>query len=226
MGMFDTVSVVNLGDKNYKHNGVHFQTKRLECNAGEYVIFNGQLWHQYNGETNERYENAVPHAFSGVLKIYTDYTSGDRSYWIEYNLNLDAGKVMSVECVEERLIADRSDKSGLRPSPKSTSACITLDFRGVDGDIYDAFHADLDNRLSKLREVLGDRKAEIAYQVRSPATGPLSYGPPARWLHSVVQDLSDFQSLKPGEVSQRDSTGNSLTIFLDEFHSSKQVGKL
>jgi hypothetical protein len=123
--------------------------------------------------------------------------------------------------VAERLTADRSDKSELRPSPKTHSACITLDFRGVTGQVYDAFHADLDNRLNTLREVLGDPKAEIVYQVRSSTTGVLSYGSPTRWLHSVVQDLSDFKKVKHGQVSQRDSGGNSLTICMDDLHLSK-----
>lgn len=218
MGMFDTVSVANLGDKNFKHNGVHFQTKSLECDGSEFIIFNGQLWHQYNGEKMERYDEAVPVEFSGDLNIYTDHTSGPRSYWIEYDIKFVSGKLESVELVAERLTADRTDKSELRPSPKSNCACITLDFRGVSGQVYDAFHADLDNNLDKLRAVLGDPKAEIVYQVRSPETGILSSCSPTRWLHSVVQDLSDFKMVKPGQVSQRDSAGNSFAIFIDEYH--------
>jgi hypothetical protein len=167
---------------------------------------------------------AVPVAFSGDLNVYTDYTSGERSYWIEYNLKFIAGKVESVEVVAERLTADHSDKSELRPSPKSPSACITLDFRGVAGPVNDRFHADLNKSLNQLREVLGDPKAEIVYQVRSPTTGFLSFGSPTRWLHSVVQDLSDFQAVNPHQVYQRDSEGNSLTILMDEVHLSKKSG--
>jgi hypothetical protein len=39
MSMFDTAFVVNLGEKNFKHNGVHFQTKSLECDGSEFIIF-------------------------------------------------------------------------------------------------------------------------------------------------------------------------------------------
>lgn len=219
MSMFDTVSVINLSDKNFKHNGVSFHSKSLECVGSEFVIFNSQLWQQYNGHSTERNDEAVPVSFSGDLNIYTSHTIGDRTYWIEYDLTLLSGKVMSVVLVADQLTADRSDKSTLRPSPKSNAAYITLDFRGVSGCVYDAFHAGLDANLDKLRSVIGDPKAEIAYQVKSPDTGIFSFGPSSRWLHSVVQDMSDFQMVKPGNLSQRDSTGNSLTIIMDEYSS-------
>ena len=165
MSMFDTVTVVNLGDKNFKHNGVSFQTKSLDCDGREYIIFNGQLWHQYNGQAMEAYAEAAPVAFTGALNVYTDYTSGDRRYWIEYNIALDSGKVTTVEVVANRLTADRSDKSEMRPLPLSEATCITLDFRGVSGAVYEAFHADLEVRLNTLREVLGDPRADLLQQV-------------------------------------------------------------
>ena len=213
--MFDTVSVVNL-NQNFKHNGVAFQTKSLDCDASEYIIFNGQLWHQYNGQTMESYSEALPVPFTGSLNIYADYTSGDRTYWVEYDIELVSGRVTTVEVVANRLTADRSDKSQLRPLPLSASACLTIDFRGVSGPVYEAFHANLDGKLNTLRELLGDPKAEIIYQVRSPTTGLDIYGSPTRWLHSVVQDLSDF---KKTQSLLHDSGGNPFPIFVDEASS-------
>lgn len=219
MGMFDTISVVNLSDKNFKHNGASFQTKSLDCDGSEFVIFNGQLYQQYNGHSMERYAEAVPLLFSGDINIYTDHTNGDRTYWIEYDLTIVSGKVMSVAIIAEQLTADRSDKSSQRPSPKTNSTCITLDFRGVSSQVYDAFHAELDANLDKLRSAIGDPKAEIIYQVKSSNTGIYSVGSSSRWLHSVVQDMSAFQMVKLGHLTQKDSTGNSFTLIMDEFHS-------
>lgn len=215
MNMFDTVSVVNL-DGNFKHNGTSFQTKSLDCDGSDFYIFNGQLWQQYSGVAGMSHPQAILSEFTGELNIYTDYTVQHRTYWVEYVIEFVGGKVTSVVLNEERLTADKSDKSEIRPSPKSKSTCVTLDFRGVDGAVYDAFHADLDARLDALRSLIGDAKAEIIYQVRAPSTGLRSFGSHAHWLHSVVQDLSDFQKVAEGKVSLRDSKGDSLTIIFDE----------
>jgi len=216
MGRYDTVTVVNIADDAFRHNDVSYQTQSLECQGNDYIIFNGQLWQQYDGEKGERFALAQPVAFTGDLDIYTDYTSLDRVYWVEYNLMFKDGLLAGVEVVAERLTRDNSDKSAHRPAPKSNSSCVTVDFRGVDGSIYDAFYADLEGNLERLREVVGDPKAEVIYQVRSQGRGLMAGTGPARWVHSVVQSLSDFKPDGPGRVSLRDNTGDSLTVFLDE----------
>lgn len=216
MGMFDTVTVINIADEAFRHNDVSYQTKSLECQLNEYIIFNGQLWQQYDGEKGERFALAQPVAFTGDLNIYTDYTSLDRVYWVEYSLTFQNGILASVETVSERLTRDNSDKSVYRPAPQSKGSCITIDFRGVDGAIYDAFHADLDGNLDRLREVLGDPTAEVIYQVRAEGRGLMAASGVTRWLHSVVQSLSDFTPAGPERVSPKDNSGDSLTVVLDE----------
>lgn len=217
MGMFDTVKVINIHDKKFKHNNVSYQTKSLECQGNDYIIFNDQLWMQYDGEENKMFSKAIPVNFSGELDIYSDYIYGDKTYWIEYSLSFLKGKLTGVEAIGKRLTKDRSDKSTMKPNPKSKSSCVTVDFRGTDGSIYESFHANLEDNLSKIRSVVGDEKTEIIYQVRSKDTGVLasSYDR-VSWLHSVVQSLSDFESISSGKVSQKDSDGNSMTIFIDE----------
>lgn len=217
MGMFDNVLVVNISNKLFDHNNVHFQTKSLDCVLGDYVIFNNQLWQQSDGE-GERFDQAKPVDFTGDLNIYTDFTRSEKTYWVEYDISFEHGKLVDVALVANRLTKDCSDKSMLRPSPKSKSSCLTLNFRGVDNDIYNQFHANLNKNLDQLRTIVGDPKAEIVYQVRSPETGMLSHGSSARWLHSVVQSLSDFTAVSGGKRTMTDSSGNTLTVFVDEFY--------
>jgi len=124
MGMFDTVTVINISDKRFKHNNVSYQTKSLVCQRDEYIVFNDQLWKQYDGEKREQYSKALPVALSGELNIYADHDYLDKTYRIEYDLSFIDGKLTDIKLLSERLTKDSSDKSNLRPIPKSESSCI------------------------------------------------------------------------------------------------------
>ena len=45
MGMYDTVTVINIADETFQHNGISFQTKDLDLQRSEYYIFNDQPVH-------------------------------------------------------------------------------------------------------------------------------------------------------------------------------------
>jgi len=224
MGMFDSVLAVNISDPSFKHNNVSYQTKSMDCELSEYVIFNNQLWLQYDGSGDgERFEPAKALDVSCELNIYTEHSFNDKTYWIEYTLTFDNGMLANVEMESERLTKDCSDLSGRRPSPKSKSSCVTLDFRGVDNQVYESFHNDLNKNIDRIRDVIGDPKAEVVYQVKDTGNGIFSLGRmnSPRWIHSVAQDIQDFNQIAPGKLKTSYSDGNSLTIFLDETHNLK-----
>jgi len=66
------LTVINISDKRFKHNNVSYQTKDLDCQLSEHLVFNDQLWKHYDGGKRERYSKAIPISFSGELNIYTD----------------------------------------------------------------------------------------------------------------------------------------------------------
>jgi hypothetical protein len=218
MGMFDRLQAVNLTHGAFKHNGVEFQTKSLECNGSYYIIFNNQLWCQHNATGGVGQDGAALLAFSGCIDCYTSHTEQDRTYWIQYEIEFTKGVCTNVTLESERLTEDRSDKSALKPSPLSRSTCLTIDFRGVDGKVYDAFHANLDANLAGLRGALGDPKAEIVLQMKSNSSH-WGFAGRTSWIHHVVQSLEDFERVDGDAMRHTYTNGNSVTLCLDEAHT-------
>lgn len=217
MGMFDTVTVVNISNENFDENGLSFQTKCLENKLNEYIVFNNQLWMQYCGDESQRYDEAVPVDLTDTINIYTDHKTGDKVYWLEYNLKFQSGKLVDVEKIEERITKDLSDKSELRPQPKTKSACVTVDFRGVDNELYESFMAELDSNLEKIRGVVGDPMAEIVYQERTPENSMI-FSSSSRWIHSFVQSFDSMkkENLTEGMRSTELNNGDKLHVIFDE----------
>lgn len=216
MGMFDTVNVVNISSDKFSHNGISFQTKCLENQLNEYVIFNNQLWVQYDSDKPKQYDEAIPVDLTDTINVYTNHKARDKVYWLEYNLEFESGKLIGVEKVEERITKDLSDKSELRPKPKTNYACVTVDFRGIDNKPYQAFMDELDANLEKIREIVCDPMAEIVYQVR-PSENSMVFSSSPRWVHSFVQSLNSMTKI-PGKSkkSAELNDGDRVTICVDE----------
>jgi len=227
MGMYDIVQAVNISHEEFKHNNVFFQTKDLDLELSEYIVFNNQLWKSYDGESSERYPTSqFVDDFSGSLNIYTNETDQVSERWIEYNLEFKDGILIDVSLITDKVTKDLTDISNKRPY-KDGHACITINLFKANEDIYNFFHSDLDEHLNSIREALGDNKATIAYHVKTVQDGSLRAltSSPIRMIHSVVQDMSDFEAVDDGKIKTNTPGGHNLTIILDEAHPLNKCAK-
>lgn len=228
MGMFDTVRAQNIVHKNFKHNGVSFQTKDLECELSDYIIFNGRLWLERDGAAEEELSCAVDTNFEGNLCIYTSVTHNDITKWIEYCLTFDHGSLVGVELMEERISSDKRDLSESRPNKPSNRMMVKIDISDLDEQEQDKALEALEGKLQKLREVLDNPCATIVYPARPTESGLFAVGSGGgkiRYVTSVVQSLSDFQDAVESGVPIKSAGGDSVTFLADEFsHYSKRDG--
>lgn len=224
MGMFDTVQAVNIRDDQFRHNGESFQTKSMDCDMSEYLIFNGQLWQDRDGETGEPYIPARPVAWTGELNIYTECNDGHFLCWVEYDCHFEAGKLVGVDVVRIEREKDLRDLSNKRPLPKSSHATVTIDFGESPEPAYEHFHSDLEAHIDAIRRIVGDPRAELIYPqkterregVWAASSSSPRYGVV---VHNIVQDMSDFTRVKKdggAELVRKESNGDQLTIILDE----------
>jgi len=224
MGMFDTITVVNVSDPDYNNASKSYQTKSLACNGSHYIVFNGQLWIDHCGIKSETYKNAKPINHTGAVNIYTTCKRGDKEYWIEYDLQFIKGTFEKATVIDERITKDHSDLYTLKPLPRSTSPSITLDFHGVDGENYQNFMSDLDENVAALRKAACSPKAEVIYKKIKPSGAGVTGLSLGRWIHNIVQDKSDFEAVSQNTYSQEDRHGNQMTLLVDEFHSFSESG--
>lgn len=67
-----------------RHSNAAFQTKGLECELNNYVVFNDVLYLSSTLSGERGSAEVVDH--TGSISIYTDITEGDILKWIEYEL--------------------------------------------------------------------------------------------------------------------------------------------
>ena len=91
MSLYDTVFAINISDKNFKHNGVEFQTKDFSRSMSTYVIYNSQLYCTKMDGKMPSEADISPH--DGSIHIY----SLDRA---EYVLSFMSGNLLEVKPVK------------------------------------------------------------------------------------------------------------------------------
>lgn len=133
MGMYDDLRVVNISHDNFKkkHNNLSFQTKDLECEMFEYLVFNGDLYIQAErgGDGNViRHEKAIKSDFSGEVNIYTDFTQLGVEYWIEYDLIFKDGVLVEVKAHDAKVRKDKRDMSKKYPTTPNDNRTILDEF--------------------------------------------------------------------------------------------------
>lgn len=218
MGMFDEVRAINISHKNFdrRHNGHWFQTKSLDCTLSEYCVFNGVLYQEKDnsGATPICHEQAIKTGFTGELNIYTQIAEAGLEMWVEYDLIFEAGRLIDVAQHEVTITQDNRDLSGFRPSKPSNRIEVTISVANCDSHKREAFCETLsDEKLAAIRDILGEPNATIFYPIK------VLSGDYPRIVSraSAVQTMEPFKSSNPVKVTA--PNGDTITIFLDEFHS-------
>ena len=221
MARFSTVTPINIADTAFKHNGKSFQTSDLPIGDNvnnDYLVFNGQLYIEY--EDGVKHDMAKPFDYTGTVSIYNSFTDSWYETWVEYELRFENGQLKSVVAVTNKITKDLRDANEKRPRPSSPSVVITL---SDSEEVYNQFHADLNNKLNAIRDIIGEPKATISFPQKSTGTNIFSSGAGlTRHVLSVVQTMDDFAPAgeiagKKAIVSTVENDGVSLML-MDEFH--------
>lgn len=101
MGMFDDVKCeMGLPNRpNWLNSDKTFQTKDLACQMDTYTIQADGTIFGVDGWTKERFTLEDDNC---TINFYTDESSGDYSFWVEYKAIIQNGKVKEILCVENR----------------------------------------------------------------------------------------------------------------------------
>lgn len=225
MGMFDEVKAMNICHKNFnrQHNGHVFQTKSLDCDMSEYCIFNGVLYQEVDksGE-NKCHDYAIETGYSGELNIYTHITENSVTYWVEYDLIFDSGKLVDVVKYDIRVTDDGRDFSSQRPSKPSNRVEVTISVGNCDRETQVNFAARFDNQmLDAIRDIIGDSKATIFYPVIRSSEERFGVYPRLLTIASVVQTREDVEAAANGTTIVTAPNGDRITVILDEMHLFK-----
>jgi hypothetical protein len=219
MGMFDSVNTYNVNHDNFKHNGTTFQTKCLDCDMSGYVIFNNQLWKEYDGENSQRFDIAKQVDFSGAINIYTHDTRNKIEQWIEYNLTFEGGILTDVTLIDDSITKDNRDLSSARPKSPSNRMLININISALDKAAQLNAVNDIECALDKIRDLLNNQDATIVYPVLNESRGLLSMSSSSndiRYVHSVIQKISDFESIIKSRKPIQTPNGDKIIFIADE----------
>ena len=221
MPTYDSITAINIAHKSFdrRHNGKSFQTKDLSMMLSDYLVFNGQLYLQYDGEYDVRTPHATPqHEFSGVVNIYATIEDHISESWIEYDLTFEAGMLTDVIAHPPRMTKDKRDLSLYRPAVPSNRPMVSITINDLSFEQQDVFVKDIGEKVEAIRNIIG-YDATISYPYKASASQGVSAILPAngiRYLFSVVQRISDIKA-KPGKLMVQAPSGDTI-IVLDEFH--------
>ncbi|PWK94272.1 hypothetical protein C7431_1117 [Pantoea allii] len=227
MGSFSDIRPVNITHEGFdrSHNGQYFQTKDLNMEYGmaEYCIFNAQFYRNVsNAGAGEAAAVPVPH--TGIVNIYTSVKECNQKliYWVEYQLAFEAGKLMTVELTDKTLQEDLRDLSKLRPAKPANRVEVTISVKGLNGERQRAFAASLtDDKLSRIREILGEPTASIFFPAVPVAAGnndPFLRFSSVMTVASVVQSMEDLRGATDEKLHVVSPAGDRI-VLIEELHS-------
>lgn len=227
MSSFSDIQPINITHEGFdrNHNGQFFQTKDLDMEYGmaEYCIFNGQLYRNVN-DAGARDEAAVPVPHTGTVDIYTSVRECNQKliYWVEYRLGFEAGKLMTAELMDKTLQEDLRDLSKLRPGKPANRVEVTISVNGLSAERQRTFAETLtDDKLSRIREILGEPKASIFFPAVPVVKGnkdPFLRFSSVMTVASVVQSMEDLRGATDENLHVVTPTGDRI-VLVDESHS-------
>ena len=227
MSSFSDIRPVNITNEGFdrSHNGQYFQTKDLDMEYGmaEYCIFNAQLYRNVS-DAGAGESAAVPVPHTGTVDIYTSVRECNKKliYWVEYRLGFEAGKLMIVELMDKTLQEDLRDLSKLRPAKPANRVEVTISVNGLSVERQQAFAATLtDDKLSRIREILGEPTASIFYPAVPVVAGnndPFLRFSSVMTVASVVQSMEDLRGATDENLHVVSPTGDRI-VLIDELHS-------
>lgn len=216
MGMYDELKVVHTTKPEFclRHSNAVFQTKGLECELNNYVVFNDVLYLSSTLSGERGSAEVVDH--TGSISIYTDITEGDILKWIEYELFFKKGILADVVAREPRIKKDLRDLSQSRPPAYSNKPHITISVANCDQAMQDDMIELLtDQKIDEVRELLQAPTATVSFPTKKDDD---YYGTHTgtRMITSVVQALSDLE-YSDDSVNTTAPNGDKFKIILDEF---------
>ncbi|WP_210526055.1 hypothetical protein [Pantoea ananatis] len=227
MSSFSDIRPVNITHEGFdrSHNGQYFQTKDLDMEYGmaDYCIFNGQLYRNVS-DAGAGESAAVPVPHTGTVDIYTSFRECNQKliYWVEYRLGFEAGKLMTAELVDKTLQEDLRDLSKLRPGKPANRVEVTISVNGLSAERQRTFAETLtDDKLSRIREILGEPKASIFFPAVPVVKGnkdPFLRFSSVMTVASVVQSMEDLRGATDENLHVDTPTGDRI-VLVDESHS-------
>lgn len=215
MGMYDQIKGININHKNFNlhHNNVSFQTKDLDCEINEYLVFNGELYQ--DSDTLNPLPMAKKLDHTGEISIYTDIKENGVTSWIEYDLIFEQGRLTDVVAHEPIFRRDHRDLSQMRPNPPSNTVRVEISVVDCDKATQDAMIELLtDEKINEIRDVLHAPTACILFPSKGPELG-LGVGQTPRMLASVVQTLPT-DNLEDGGIKTTVPNGDKVVRVVDE----------
>ncbi|WP_210446489.1 hypothetical protein [Pantoea ananatis] len=227
MSSFSDIRPVNITHEGFdrSHNGQYFQTKDLDMEYGmaDYCIFNGQLYRNVS-DAGAGESAAVPVPHTGTVDIYTSVRECNQKliYWVEYRLGFEAGKLMTAELMDKTLQEDLRDLSKLRPGKPANRVEVTISVNGLSAERQRTFAETLtDDKLSRIREILGEPKASIFFPAVPVVKGnkdPFLRFSSVMTVASVVQSMEDLRGATDENLHVDTPTGDRI-VLVDESHS-------
>jgi len=227
MSSFSDIRPVNITHEGFdrSHNGQYFQTKDLDMEYGmaDYCIFNGQLYRNVS-DAGAGESAAVPVPHTGTVDIYTSVRECNQKliYWVEYRLGFEAGKLMTAELMDKTLQEDLRDLSKLRPGKPANRVEVTISVNGLSAERQRTFAETLtDDKLSRIREILGEPKASIFFPAVPVVKGnkdPFLRFSSVMTVASVVQSMEDLRGATDENLHVVTPTGDRI-VLVDESHS-------
>ncbi|MBK5017254.1 hypothetical protein [Pantoea sp. S62] len=227
MSSFSDIRPVNITHEGFdrSHNGQYFQTKDLdmEYDMADYCIFNGQLYRNVS-DAGAGESAAVPVPHTGTVDIYTSVRECNQKliYWVEYRLGFEAGKLMTAELMDKTLQEDLRDLSKLRPGKPANRVEVTISVNGLSAERQRTFAETLtDDKLSRIREILGEPKASIFFPAVPVVKGnkdPFLRFSSVMTVASVVQSMEDLRGATDENLHVVSPTGDRI-VLIDESHS-------
>ena len=194
MSMFDNIKIINTSLPGIEFCNEWFQTKDLDGDSSEFVIFNDQLFMSYDGSVPSAMLTYKQVDFSGEINIYGQVQDGKKTRWLEYDLDFVDGRLSSIALIVNVITKDvPRDQILDRPYNKHEHVKVTIEHFGCKNKTaFEKFHSNLSNNLEFIRDATGDPDALIIYQQKPPADDIRYSLYPYIWIHSIVQRYSDF----------------------------------
>lgn len=223
MGMFDELRAINITHEKFDraHNGLRFQTKDIECQMFDYCVFNGVLYieAEYGADGYKRHDKAVKSHHTGEVNIYTDLTTNDIEYWIEYDLMFENGVLIDVVAHEPAIKRNRQDKASRRPCLPRNRVLISINIDNCEAAKREAVMGKLTiEKINAIRELLDEPLATVSYPAKCPngSIYPERSNSNYRTALSTVQTPEDMQFTKDGSQATI-QTPRGDCVVIDEY---------
>lgn len=218
MGMYDSIRIVNLCHENFdgEHNNLSFQTQDISLDGSDYFLFNDRLYLQYDGTELIRHDKAIASDYSGEIEIYTHHSNSDFDLWLQYDLVFELGVLLEVKNGQSSIRKDKRDLSQFRPSAPTNKMKITLSVSDLDFNAQKSFAEKIGGKLDAIRELLEQPDATIVFPyLPEDSNHPFHIlrNGTVRYLHSVVQRIEDFESVKKnGKLDLTTPNGDKVKL--------------